>query len=79
MLTVTYTGFVNKDNALKLTMMPNISTITITVSPIGEYPITASSAVTVNYIFAPNGDGINDIWDIKSLQDYPNCTVNIYN
>jgi gliding motility-associated-like protein len=29
--------------------------------------------------FTPNGDGINDTWDIKNLDTYPNCTVEIYN
>ena len=29
--------------------------------------------------FTPNGDGINDNWDIKYLNEYPNCTVDIFN
>jgi gliding motility-associated-like protein len=29
--------------------------------------------------FTPNGDGINDTWDIKILAFYPNVTVNIFN
>jgi gliding motility-associated-like protein len=28
--------------------------------------------------FTPNGDGINDNWDIKYLQMYPNCTVDVF-
>lgn len=28
--------------------------------------------------FTPNGDGINDKWEISFLNDYLNCTVNIY-
>ena len=29
--------------------------------------------------FSPNGDGINDQWEIKYLDSYPDCTVEIYN
>ncbi len=29
--------------------------------------------------FTPNGDGINDTWQIDALQSYPQCTVLIYN
>jgi len=28
--------------------------------------------------FTPNGDGINDVWNIKALVDYPQCIVSIY-
>jgi gliding motility-associated-like protein len=46
-----------------------------------------SAAVTVNVIksviipnaFTPNGDGINDVWDIVGLVLYPGCTVSVYN
>ncbi len=29
--------------------------------------------------FTPNGDGINDFWEIRFLNDYPGCVVEIYN
>jgi gliding motility-associated-like protein len=29
--------------------------------------------------FTPNGDGVNDTWNLGSLQDFPQCTVFIYN
>lgn len=29
--------------------------------------------------FSPNGDGINDLWNIEALQAYPKATINIYN
>jgi gliding motility-associated-like protein len=28
--------------------------------------------------FTPNGDGINDTWDIKYLNFYPDCTVQVF-
>ena len=48
---------------------------------------TAVSSVTINVLqspvvpnaFTPNGDGVNDTWDIKYLDTQPNCTVDIFN
>ncbi len=30
-------------------------------------------------MFTPNGDGINDIWEIPGIRDYPNSILNVYN
>lgn len=35
-------------------------------------------SIVIPNTFTPNGDGINDFWDINVLQGYPNCTVAIY-
>jgi len=35
--------------------------------------------INIPNTFTPNGDGINDTWDIKNLDSYVNCTVQIYN
>jgi len=35
--------------------------------------------IVIPNTFTPNGDGINDTWNIKYLDDYANCTVQIFN
>jgi gliding motility-associated-like protein len=35
--------------------------------------------VTVSNAFTPNGDGINDTWSIKSIEDFPGSTVRVFN
>jgi gliding motility-associated-like protein len=39
----------------------------------------APQNIIIPNAFTPNGDGINDVWNIKYLQYYPNCNVEIYN
>jgi gliding motility-associated-like protein len=29
--------------------------------------------------FSPNGDGINDFWNVPALASFPNCTVDVFN
>ena len=48
-LTITYTGFVNAENASVLDTAPTASTSATTSSPIGEYPITLSEGADNNY------------------------------
>ena len=49
-LTVSYSGFVNNDDATKLTTAPTASTTATAASAVGDYTITASGAVNANYI-----------------------------
>ena len=48
-LTVTYSGFVNGDDASVLTTQPTVTTTATASSPIGSYPITVSGAAAANY------------------------------
>ncbi len=41
-------------------------------------PTTNNSQIIPN-AFSPNGDGINDTWEIPILKNYPNCSVEVYN
>ncbi|BAV09117.1 gliding motility-associated C-terminal domain-containing protein [Filimonas lacunae] len=41
--------------------------------------ITMLKAVNVPGAFSPNGDGINDVWDIPNLAYYAGATVDVYN
>ncbi len=50
-LTVTYSGFVNGDNASSLTTLPTITNTAVGGSPVGTYTLTASGAADPNYTF----------------------------
>jgi len=52
-------------------------TFTITVNP--AVPVGPPGVVVIPNTFTPNGDGINDTWNIKSLDTYPNCSVVVFN
>lgn len=46
---------------------------TLTIKPFVPPPFDVPG------IFTPNGDGINDIWAIKNIENAPNCTVDVFN
>jgi gliding motility-associated-like protein len=50
-LTASYSGFVNGDDATKLSTLPTITTTATITSIAGTYPITASAAAATNYTF----------------------------
>ena len=36
-------------------------------------------ALNIPNVFSPNGDGVNDKWILRSLSEYPGCTVEVFN
>jgi len=60
---------------------------TYTLTATGDGNCTATDTLTVKILrpvnipnsFSPNGDGINDTWNIPNLGDYPGSSVEVYN
>ncbi len=72
--------------AMKPSLVANSDQLyTLTVT--GEGGCTASDFLTVKVLkkidppnaFSPNGDGVNDTWEIANLSDYNNCVVRVFN
>lgn len=59
-------------------------TLTVTTNPEG---CTATAKVLIKVLqalsppntFTPNGDNVNDVWNIKYLESYPKATVEVFN
>lgn len=66
-----------------------LETITYTVVGTDEYGCVDSTTVTItvdaNYdfvtynLFSPNGDNVNDYFEVKNIDLYPDCEVIVYN
>ncbi|MGI4020631.1 MAG: PKD domain-containing protein [Janthinobacterium lividum] len=74
------------DDIINPTINPTTDTqYTLTVTSVNG--CSASAQVNVHVLkspvvpntFTPNNDGTNDTWNIKYLDSYPNCTVEIFN
>ena len=37
------------------------------------------SCIEIYNAFSPNEDGVNEVWNIKGIENYPSCIVNVYN
>jgi len=49
-----------------------------TITPVAGI-LTVIGPIAIPNTFTPNGDGINDTWNIKYLDSYTTCTVQIFN
>ncbi|MFC5270157.1 gliding motility-associated C-terminal domain-containing protein [Adhaeribacter terreus] len=62
-------------------------TTTYTLEVVSEFGCVTTDEVTVTVLpkikivntFTPNNDGINDTWEIKGLEEYRNCRMEIFN
>ncbi|WP_148042731.1 PKD domain-containing protein [Pedobacter jejuensis] len=43
------------------------------------YKVIVLQALVPPNSFTPNGDGVNDVWNIKYLESYPNATIEVFN
>ena len=46
---------------------------------IDSVTVTIDDKIEINDGFSPNGDGVNDVWDITVLKDFPDAKVTIFN
>lgn len=44
-----------------------------------QVAVKVSPVINISNTFTPNGDGVNDYWEIKGLVAYENSTVDVYN
>ncbi|WP_210486083.1 gliding motility-associated C-terminal domain-containing protein [Rufibacter aurantiacus] len=79
------TGLNNSQIANPVAKPTETTTYTVTVTT--QDGCTSSDQVTITVLrpvevpngFTPNGDGINDNWELPNLKSYPDCQVEVFN
>jgi gliding motility-associated-like protein len=71
-------------NPVYVALKDQVFTLTATdkegvCSATDEVTITLLRSVKIPNAFTPNGDGVNDLWDIRNLSNYTQCTVAVFN
>lgn len=78
--------YLDKDDILSPVTTPT-DDITYTLTVTTDKGCTESTEVFIKVLkfpevpnsFTPNGDGVNDTWNVKYLESYPDATVDIFN
>lgn len=79
------TGLNNPTIANPIASPDKTTTYTVTVTTeegcaaTDEVTVTVIPAITVPNAFSPNHDGVNEIWEIGNIQNYPEARVEIFN
>lgn len=74
------------NNTISSPVASPVTTTRYTLKVVSIHDCADSAAITVKVLvpivvpnaFSPNGDGVNDLWNIRGLAEYNNCTVDIF-
>lgn len=76
----------NYDNILNPIAIPDkdteyelVATTSEGCKVVTSYFVKVLQALVPPNSFTPNGDGVNDVWDVKYLDTYPNSTIEVFN
>lgn len=78
--------YLSSDTAFSPVSKP-VNDITYTLTVLAEGGCSVSDTIFIKVLkspevpnaFSPNGDGVNDTWNIKYLESYPGATVDVFN
>lgn len=78
--------YLSSDTAYSPVSKP-VNDITYTFTVLAEGGCSVSDTIFIKVLkspevpnaFSPNGDGVNDTWNIKYLESYPGATVDVFN